>query len=396
MGWPPGTQRGRRGFSSHHFRRRRPRRIDALVGDAGNAGPAALLARNGDRIADGLAGRGDEVEPPVAEADDDLAWLVLRAEAHVLAAAAADRAAAAPVPEQLRRRRCGAEACRRHDGPRCDGRGAQQACDAHRFELPLSLAVKVLATDLAADPAPAPMKSAFIAVPFSATRPLRPSCTASPHATPRKTRAKRPRFQTQRPTSPEAPRHWLGRGPEATQGNVIRALKCRVCSILCAFSHMRVGRLHKNASAGSFPQDINGISLRFEKAHNVRATRIQDPRRHVRDLEARPPRLHRRCLCRARRKRDSRGGAGPLGRAGGGHRVAHRRPDRHGEVLHDLGRQSVRGGRRPGDAACGRQRRRCGHRRAAGAQPGRAAVLGARRRRLHPALGRRQPEARRL
>ena len=35
-----------------------------------------LLPRDGDRIAHGLAGRRDyQIEPPIAEADDDLAWL---------------------------------------------------------------------------------------------------------------------------------------------------------------------------------------------------------------------------------------------------------------------------------------------------------------------------------
>ena len=48
-------------------------------------------------------------------------------------------------------------------------------------------------------------------------------------------------------------------------------------------------------------------------------------------------------------------------------------------------RMAVEAGLR--DPARGRQRRRCRHRRAAGAQPGRAAVLGARRRRVRPALG---------
>ena len=89
------------------------------------------------------------------------------------------------------------------------------------------------------------------------------------------------------------------------------------------------------------------------------------------------------------------GGPGPFGRTRGSHRDDSR-PSRHREVLHDLGRQPGGRGSRPGHAARGRQRRRCRHRRAAGSQPGRAAVLGARRRRIHPALGRGQPEARRL
>src|SRR5947208_384980 len=99
MGWPPGTQRGRRGFR-HHRRCRRPRRIDSLAGYLGHACPAILLPRYGDRVADRLAGLRYEIEPAITEADDDLAGCEFRAEAHDLAAAAAHFRAAAPIPKE--------------------------------------------------------------------------------------------------------------------------------------------------------------------------------------------------------------------------------------------------------------------------------------------------------
>jgi hypothetical protein len=79
---------------------------------------------------------------------------------------------------------------------------------------------------------------------------------------------------------------------------VIRALKSRVCSLLCEFSHIFIQALHKaqeipaqNAGSTSFPQGVNGISLPLEKAHNVLAApAARGFRRHVRDVEARPPR----------------------------------------------------------------------------------------------------------
>ena len=85
-------------------------------------------------------------------------------------------------------------------------------------------------------------------------------------------------------------------------------------------------------------------------------------------------------------------GPGQPRRAGGGNGLGKQRP-RHGQVAHGRHRQpdGDRGG--PGDAARRRQRRRCRRRRPAGPQPGRAAVLGARRRRLHPALGCGEPAA---
>src|SRR6516225_867250 len=83
-----------------HGRGRCPGRIDALVGDGCHALPPVLIARNGDGIADRLAPAADEVKPAIAEAHDDLAGCVLRAEAHDLAAAVTDDVAAAPVPEE--------------------------------------------------------------------------------------------------------------------------------------------------------------------------------------------------------------------------------------------------------------------------------------------------------
>ncbi len=52
------------------------------------AGPVVLLARDSDRIADRLAFLRDQVKAAVAEADDELAGFILRAEADVLALAA--------------------------------------------------------------------------------------------------------------------------------------------------------------------------------------------------------------------------------------------------------------------------------------------------------------------
>src|SRR5262249_3726141 len=66
----------------HHGRRWRPGRVDPLVGDAGHALPTALLARDGDRIAERLSGLRNVVESTITEADDDLAPGILRTEAH--------------------------------------------------------------------------------------------------------------------------------------------------------------------------------------------------------------------------------------------------------------------------------------------------------------------------
>ncbi len=65
-----------------------------------------------------------------------------------------------------------------------------------------------------------------------------------------------------------------------------------------------------------------------------------------------------------------------------------------GEEAHGGRRASARRGGRPRHPAQGRQRDRCRHRRADGAQPGRAAILRDRRRRLHSLLGRGHKAAR--
>src|SRR5262249_51931822 len=105
----------------HHGRRWCPRRIDPLVGDAGHALPTALLARDGDRIAERLPGLRNVVEPTITEADDDLAPGVLRTEAHNFATTAANQAAATPIPEQLGGCRRGAKAGRCCGGSRGHG-----------------------------------------------------------------------------------------------------------------------------------------------------------------------------------------------------------------------------------------------------------------------------------
>ena len=83
------------------------------------------------------------------------------------------------------------------------------------------------------------------------------------------------------------------------------------------------------------------------------------------------------------------------GCTGGGNGVGRQRPC-HGQVPHGRQRQPAGDRGWPGDPAAGRQCRRRRHRRPAGAQSGRAAVLGARRRRLYPALGRGACAAERL
>ena len=118
---------------SNHRRRRRPRRIDPLVGDRRNAFPAIFLPRYGDGIADGLAGPRDEIETAIAEADDDLTGRKLGVEAHDLAAAVADHIPATPVPQQLCRRRPGREASEQEQGRGDYGCMAHAAyCDVHR------------------------------------------------------------------------------------------------------------------------------------------------------------------------------------------------------------------------------------------------------------------------
>ena len=82
-----------------------PRRIDLLVGDARDALPAILLAGNGDRVADRLAGTIDEIETAVPEADDNFPRSKLRAEADDFAPAGIALVSAAPVPKNLSCRR---------------------------------------------------------------------------------------------------------------------------------------------------------------------------------------------------------------------------------------------------------------------------------------------------
>ena len=77
IGWPPGTQRGRRGFSRIISGVGVQAGLIALVRNEGRALPAALGARHGDRIAQRLAGLGHQIQPAVAERDDDLAGFVL-------------------------------------------------------------------------------------------------------------------------------------------------------------------------------------------------------------------------------------------------------------------------------------------------------------------------------
>ena len=62
----------------------------------------------------------------------------------------------------------------------------------------------------------------------------------------------------------------------------------------------------------------------------------------------------------------------------------------HRQIVHGRRGQPAGGGGGPGHAARGRHCGRCRHRGPAGSQPGRAAVLGAGRRRLRAALGRGQ------
>src|SRR5262249_32881314 len=98
--------------------------INALVGDAGDTLPAALLARNCDWVAHRLAGLRDIVQASIAETDYDLPFAILRAEAHNFATTATHRAAAAPIPEELGRRRDDLHPGRARRGSRRDGTAA--------------------------------------------------------------------------------------------------------------------------------------------------------------------------------------------------------------------------------------------------------------------------------
>ena len=141
-----------------------------------------------------------------------------------------------PPPQsqnQLRRRRSGAEACRRHDGPRRDGRAAQQACDDHRFELPLCLLPQ----------GPCRRSCTRTREECVYRRPIliHPACCriaqtlASPLATPRrKTRAKRPRFQHRRPASLEASATLAGPEPRSNPRNRDQGVE-----IPCLFAPVR-------------------------------------------------------------------------------------------------------------------------------------------------------------
>ncbi len=114
--WHP-TRQSR--VSSNHRRCRRPRRIELPVRDDGDALPTVSLARYGDRITDRLTRSGHVVQLTVPEADDDLARSELRSEAHELPAAAANVAATAPIPGQLRRCRLRPETTRRRRRRSC-------------------------------------------------------------------------------------------------------------------------------------------------------------------------------------------------------------------------------------------------------------------------------------
>src|SRR5581483_3393224 len=212
-----------------HGGRRRPGRIDALVGHLRHAFPAALLARDGNRVADGLARRRDEVEPPIREADDNLTLLVLRAETHDFAAAAG------PVPEQLRRCRPCSQSGQRQDRSGQDRPPTQRARDDHRLTLLVFLSLDLVVVD----PATAPVKTAFSTVPQCASDPAlaaraRTGPTGKQHWMVIAGSTSLPRW-------PEASGVCPSQGREATQGNVIRAWDPRPCSRLCAFSHMVAG-----------------------------------------------------------------------------------------------------------------------------------------------------------
>src|SRR5690606_20467850 len=85
-----------------HFWRRRPVWIDALLAHIADAGPAGLILRNGNRIADGLALLLDEVEAAIAEAYDDRARRIIAGEAHGLPPGRAARASEKLIEYGLR------------------------------------------------------------------------------------------------------------------------------------------------------------------------------------------------------------------------------------------------------------------------------------------------------
>ena len=125
------------GVLCQHDRSRGPGRVDPLLAHIRDALPAALLARDGNRIADRLPGLGDEIEFAIAETDDDLALGELRAESHHFAAASANRGAASPVERQLLCRcRLPGQRCERHKAA-C--RSGSQPCLATNDHLASSL-----------------------------------------------------------------------------------------------------------------------------------------------------------------------------------------------------------------------------------------------------------------
>ena len=118
---------------------------------------------------------------------------------------------------------------------------------------------------------------------------------------------------------------------------------------------------------------------------------------HGRDAEARTSCVHNRC---ARNGCGCRLGARPLAQDAAAR--LRRRPGgtawrpRHSQLPHGRRGQPACGRGGPGDPARGRQRRRCRRCRPTGPEPGRAAVLRDRRRRVRPALGRGRQAAREL
>jgi hypothetical protein len=61
------------GLVTPHLGRRRPSRVRVLAADVGRPRPLLADPANSNRIADGLAGSGHVIEPPLLGADDDRA-----------------------------------------------------------------------------------------------------------------------------------------------------------------------------------------------------------------------------------------------------------------------------------------------------------------------------------
>ncbi len=237
-----------------HGRRRRPGRVDALLRDARYAGPAALFARDRDRVADGLAGRRDEVQPAVAEADDDLALLVVRAETDVLAAAATDGVAAAPIPEQLRGRGL------RVDRHQCESdagnqrRAAQQTGGNHR-QAPLSSAC------METECPPCPVNNPLLPpAPYAARTATKFASTGEPGSGPCSSLQRDRRFQAN-PLNPPVScgKDCRSSGSHATAPDPKPARRPRVCPLLCEIRHKAASQ------KGSFSKLLQ--SVRY--AHRV-------------------------------------------------------------------------------------------------------------------------------